>query len=177
MCVNACRRSTRPRSVWRWKPWTSALPGRQTGPWQSSAAFFCAILCPSHLGGTRPCTGHCLYEYPRGGPLSSSAQSILRAFVGCGEGREGPIDRLQAHAVDDPERLSDTPYPLATVGGTECVTYKVPLTRRILAILLRCFGSQQCLKLGAMRTFAPPLGCGAAYGASESRGSAYLAPR
>jgi transposase len=81
-------------------------------------------------GGPRPCTGHSLYEYPRGGPLSSSAQSILRAFAGCGEGREGRIDRLHAPAVDDPERHGETPHPLATAGGAECITYKGPLDKQ-----------------------------------------------
>jgi hypothetical protein len=84
---------------------------------------------PDDLGGTRPGAGHALYEYPRGGPLSSGAQNILRAFAGSREGHKGRTDRLHAQAVDDPERHGETPYALATPRGV-CRLKAEPLDKQ-----------------------------------------------
>ena len=69
-------------------------------------------------GGRAHVRATLVYEYPRGGPRSCRAQSLLRALAGRGEARQGRPHGLHAQAVDDPERHGETAYALASTGGT-----------------------------------------------------------
>ena len=81
---------------------------------------------------------------------------VLKAFYerlrAAGKVAKVALDRLHAQAVDDPERHGETPHPLATPGGAECITYRVPLTNKTVAPLLRRSGFRQRLKPGVDMT-------------------------